>query len=502
MAGRITQGPNVLDLNTLFKQSFVLAGDGSPALAIVNPDGSTISGGGGGGAVNLTQVGGSAIAIGQAAMAASLPVVIASNQSSIPISNFPATVTLNKGASDASTIRVSLGDGVQTIGGISNTAFTANAGTNLNTSALALETGGNLATLVTNTTGLATAVIQTNGTQQSKLTNGTNIADVIANDSGYNGIPTNNTTKVLTFTTGASGAQTLLANTDCRGYAWITIVYTSVGSGLALTVPFAPNTGGTYIPTQSWQDRGSTGSVPGSIGTTVSKIYASPILAPFVQIAVSALTSGTFSGYLILSNNPLPFTTVNVAGAATMTVTGSGTVGSAAPAGVLYIGIKGGSGNVRPLSTANDAGFNGAGGDNLLANIPYLYNGSNFDVPRTPTTFKSVQATASGNTALWTPTSGKKFRLMRFKVQVTGNATQTAGGVLTIGLQDATTAIGVSHDVYVPSVALTGQFDYDGGWVDLGNGFLSAAANNVLNINLSAAFTAGNCRIIACGTEE
>lgn len=163
MAGRITPGPNASGLNDLFYASFVTAADGKPALAIVNTDGSTVGTGGGTSAVNLTQVGGSAVTIGQAAMAASLPVVIASNQSSVPVSNFPATVTLNKGASDASTLRVSLGDGSQTVGAISNTAFTANAGTNLNTSALALESGGNLASIVTN---------QTNGSQQVKVTGG------------------------------------------------------------------------------------------------------------------------------------------------------------------------------------------------------------------------------------------------------------------------------------------------------------------------------------------
>jgi hypothetical protein len=50
---------------------------------------------------NLTQVGGSAIAIGQAAMAASLPVVIASNQSAVPASqsgNWTARIVGNVGA--------------------------------------------------------------------------------------------------------------------------------------------------------------------------------------------------------------------------------------------------------------------------------------------------------------------------------------------------------------------------------------------------------------------
>jgi hypothetical protein len=59
-------------------------------------------------------------------------------------------------------------------GSISNTAFIANAGTNLNTSALALEAGGNLATIATNTTGAATAAnqatqITTEATINSKL---------------------------------------------------------------------------------------------------------------------------------------------------------------------------------------------------------------------------------------------------------------------------------------------------------------------------------------------
>jgi len=52
-------------------------------------------------------------------------------------------VSLNKGVSDAGTLRVSLGDGAQAIGSITNTSFTANAGTNLNTSALALDTSVN-----------------------------------------------------------------------------------------------------------------------------------------------------------------------------------------------------------------------------------------------------------------------------------------------------------------------------------------------------------------------
>lgn len=65
---------------------------------------------------NLSQVGGSAIALGQTVMASSVPVVIASNQSAIPVTqstspwvtsvnNLPSTVDTNYGTVGASTIR-------------------------------------------------------------------------------------------------------------------------------------------------------------------------------------------------------------------------------------------------------------------------------------------------------------------------------------------------------------------------------------------------------------
>lgn len=123
---------------------------------------------------------------------------------------------------------------------------------------------------------------------------------------------------------------------------------------------------------------------------------------------------------------------------------------------------------------------------------------------RTPTVFRTVQASASGNTAVWTPASGNKFRLLKLFVEVTDNAALAAGAVLTINFQDATTSINISFDVFVPTTPVTTVVG-DGleQELDLGQfGILSAAANNVLNVNLSATLTAGNVRVIAMGTEE
>lgn len=128
--------------------------------------------------VNLADVGGSAIAIGQAAMAASLPVVIASNQSNVSvaqataaslnatvvgtgtfavqaaqsgtwnINNVTGTVSLPTGAAtnaELVTINSTLGSPFQAGGAISNTSFIATqaTGTNLHTvvDSSALPTG-------------------------------------------------------------------------------------------------------------------------------------------------------------------------------------------------------------------------------------------------------------------------------------------------------------------------------------------------------------------------
>jgi hypothetical protein len=139
MAGRITPGPNVSGLGDNFAASFVTASDGKPALAVTNTDGTSISsGGGGGGAATIADgadVTQGAIAdasvtagatgtvsaklrrisadigsiltntpaAGQAAMAASSPVVIASNQSAVPVTLTSTTITGTVAATQSGT---------------------------------------------------------------------------------------------------------------------------------------------------------------------------------------------------------------------------------------------------------------------------------------------------------------------------------------------------------------------------------------------------------------
>jgi hypothetical protein len=132
---------------------------------------------------------------------------------------------------------------------------------------------------------------------------------------------------------------------------------------------------------------------------------------------------------------------------------------------------------------------------------------SGWSYARTPTVFKQASTRATGNTALWTPLTGNKFRIQKFKIQVTGDSNTAAATQLTIGLQDATTDIGVSHIVNIPAtvglISTSINDGYDSGWIDLGTfGYLSTAANAVLNINLSSAILTGLVNVLACGTEE
>lgn len=139
-----------------------------------------------------------------------------------------------------------------------------------------------------------------------------------------------------------------------------------------------------------------------------------------------------------------------------------------------------------------------------VATLGYVSAGDGVNWPaiRTPTVFRTATATAAGDTTVWTPAAGKKFRLMRYRIDITGQAIQAVAGNIEITLIDNATAMNIGNSVYVPAIALNQFGAYSSGWIDLGNGYLSLVANNTLDVNLSAALTAGELRIQTAGTEE
>lgn len=113
------------------------------------------------------------------------------------------------------------------------------------------------------------------------------------------------------------------------------------------------------------------------------------------------------------------------------------------------------------------------------------YNGGSMDMVRTPNVFKTIAAvavTAATPLTIWTPTAGKKFRLMGFALSLS-----VAGSVILLDsaaeiLRTPLMAAGVGQ----PSAAF-------------GNGILSALANNTLKIDVTAS---GSVSGYVFGTEE
>ena len=149
--------------------------------------------------------------------------------------------------------------------------------------------------------------------------------------------------------------------------------------------------------------------------------------------------------------------------------------------------------------------FNPVGKSYLCAVVEQmgLTSTTTMDRLRTANIFKTITATASGDTAVWTPASSKRFRLMAYMIQLTGDSATAGGAVIDFLLRDATTATAFAFSTFVPAAGGTilGAVATSG-FCAIMNGFSSAAVNNALNINLSAALSVGKVRVTAIGTEE
>ena len=136
------------------------------------------------------------------------------------------------------------------------------------------------------------------------------------------------------------------------------------------------------------------------------------------------------------------------------------------------------------VSAQNDALSAATGGIVAIAE-QYLWNGASFDRARTPVVFKQISnvAVVSGTPqTIWTPGAGKKFRLMGFMVSlsVAGFVIFEDSGVQMVRTGAMAAAVGLANS-------------------PMGNGILSALANNVLQIDVNAN---GNVNGFVFGTEE
>lgn len=126
------------------------------------------------------------------------------------------------------------------------------------------------------------------------------------------------------------------------------------------------------------------------------------------------------------------------------------------------------------------------------------WNGASFDRRRVANVFKTVQVSASGDTILWTPASGKKFRLMG--MSYTNTMANGGAGIVavTILIKDGSSTI-LTFSVATSTAIAVAQPPL---MLSFGNGILSSTANNNLVANMSAAASAGILAINVWGTEE
>lgn len=268
---------------------------------------------------------------------------------------------------------------------------------------------------------------------------------------------------------------------DMMGYSWWNGYFTAVGTGAGVGVQWSQE-GSTWVDAGGSVDVWTNGSWTTTAAASSLATYSTGgqsmfgvVGARYMRIKSTNTTTGTYTFVVNGVNSP--------------------PVRSGTP---TYLTTVNGPNN------ASDSMLDSIGS---LPVIPFNmgFIGGSFSAwtrLRTPSIYKNTTAAAAGDNAIWTPTSGRKFRLMRYKLHLTGDATLTGGGTITVTWRDATTAMALVDSLYLPATAVNVLGGFSTPWVDLANGILSIAADRVLNLNLSSALTTGTIRVTVCGTEE
>lgn len=392
-------------------------------------------------------------ALGQTTMAGSVPITIASNQSAIPVSN--STLPLPSGAATAAN---------QTTA--QTTLATLLTQSDFDTKAALLSTA---AKQDTGNTSLSSIDDKLSSLGQKPFT--ASVPVIMA--SGYN-------QPILPVNFVASGTAAVLnadivSQMDASNYRGGTLQLTGTWSG-TVQIQVSLDAGNNWVSVFKSDLIGT--SV--NINSTANGIYQFniPPGSTLLRIRATSYSSGTILGVLALSTVAVPMSQYVVLS------TGSGAASVNTTIDNSNIGTTLGTTSVQLV-------FSPAGGTNGVKLV------------RNVEVFKTVTATAAGSTTLWTPAAGKKFRLMRFRIETTADVASSGGAEIDAIFYDNLTALNMAHSFYAPAAAVTTGYGSIGTpWVDLGNGILSSGINSPLMINLSAALTSGKVRVIAVGTEE
>ncbi|MHB1798934.1 MAG: hypothetical protein ACYCUI_11610 [Vulcanimicrobiaceae bacterium] len=135
----------------------------------------------------------------------------------------------------------------------------------------------------------------------------------------------------------------------------------------------------------------------------------------------------------------------------------------------------------------------------VFSSITMVCSGSSSaaDALRTGNIPATAITNVTGPTAVYTAAAGNHWRLMRYTMELTDNASLAAAGELTASLQDAAGTIIASHTWAVPAAAGAGAGNQPVIPLDLQNGYLSAGVATALNLVLSGALATGHVRVNA-----
>lgn len=114
-----------------------------------------------------------------------------------------------------------------------------------------------------------------------------------------------------------------------------------------------------------------------------------------------------------------------------------------------------------------------------------------------PTVYRNITTLANGSTALWTPTAGRRWRLLG--VQVMLMQATTAAAACTLSLLDvaAATGLGVTLGIAAFTAVPNSTIVYN---VDCN--ILAAQPSTALNVNLSSVLAIGGVSVQCWGVEE
>jgi hypothetical protein len=137
----------------------------------------------------------------------------------------------------------------------------------------------------------------------------------------------------------------------------------------------------------------------------------------------------------------------------------------------------------------------------VTESIQYVWNNANTqeEMVRTPTKWFNALISANGSTTIWTSQIGKKARLMGIRITLVNGTTAAAACLLKVLDVAADTGIGVQICGAALAAVGTSSIIVNENY---GNGYLMAATNTAININLSSALAVAGVHVQVWGTEE